>query len=76
MTMHICFSLPCDICDSNSTVVVLRKRVRDLEETNQRLMELYDKLRAELFSSIDVDAKGRHSRVSRLRWVMQIRQDK
>ena len=76
MTIHICSSLPCDICDSNSTVVVLRKRVQDLEETNQRLMELRDKLRAQLFSSTDVDAKGRHSRVSRLRWVIQIGQDK
>ena len=76
MRMHVCSSLPCDICDSNSTVVVLRKRVQDLEETNQRLMELRDKLRAQLFSSTDVDAKSRHSNVSRLRWVIQIGEDK
>jgi hypothetical protein len=60
MTMHICSSLPCDVCDSNSTVVALRKRVQDLEETNHRLMESCDKLRAQLFRGTDVNAEGQH----------------
>jgi hypothetical protein len=74
--MHICSSLPCDVCDSNSTVVALRKRVQDLEETNHRLMESCDKLRARLFSGNDVNAEGQHPNGTRLRWVIQIGQDK
>ena len=44
---HFCSTFPCEICDNNSTVILLRKRIEDLEQSNQRLMESCQALKAQ-----------------------------